>query len=77
MSKLVTLAAGATVLLLAACGPQTPERQHEAGCIAGSVTGAVLGAAAGTLIGGGTGQIIAGATGGALGAEAGKYLTCG
>lgn len=77
MLKFGTLAVGAASLLLVACGPQTPESEHEAGCLAGSLTGAVLGAAAGTLIGGGTGQIIASAAGGAIGAQTGSRLTCG
>ena len=81
MLRIGTLTAAAAVSLIAACGPETPEqtatREHEAGCIAGTVSGAVLGAAVGSLIGGGTGQIIAGSAGGGMGAMAGSRLTCG
>ena len=59
----MTLILAGGALALAACADATPEQKHEAGCIAGTLTGAVVGGLAGSLIGGGSGRQLATAAG--------------
>jgi outer membrane lipoprotein SlyB len=72
----LTLLIGSAAIALAACASQTPEEKHEAGCMAGTLTGAVLGGLAGSLVGGGSGRQLATAAGAGLGTFAGNRLAC-
>ena len=68
---------GATVFAISGCANATPEQKHEAGCVAGTLTGAVLGGLLGSTIGAGTGNVLATTAGAGLGTVAGERLTCG
>lgn len=67
-------------MLLAGCqaspDPQVQARNHEFGCIAGTVGGAVVGALIGSTIGGGTGTVLAEAAGIGGGGYLGNRLAC-
>ena len=72
----------AAALLVAGCqsgptSPQTQARNHEFGCIAGTVGGAVVGGLIGSTIGGGSGRTIATAVGIGGGGYVGNRLACG
>jgi uncharacterized protein YcfJ len=72
----LALLLGSVALTLAACANATPEQKHEAGCMAGTLTGAVLGGLAGSMIGGGGGRQLATAAGAGVGTFAGNRLAC-
>lgn len=67
-------------LLLAGCqassDPQVQARNHEFGCIAGTVGGAIVGGLIGSTIGGGSGRVIAEAVGIGGGGFLGNRLAC-
>ncbi|MFB9174924.1 hypothetical protein [Roseibium salinum] len=67
-------------MLLAGCqassDPQVQARNHEFGCIAGTVGGAVIGAMIGSTIGGGSGTVLAEAVGLGGGGYLGNRLAC-
>ncbi|WP_159589750.1 hypothetical protein [Chelativorans xinjiangense] len=71
--------AGAAVLLVgcqASPDPQVQARNHEFGCIAGTVGGAIIGGLIGSTIGGGTGRVIGEAVGIGGGGFLGNRLAC-
>ncbi|WP_159585359.1 glycine zipper 2TM domain-containing protein [Chelativorans xinjiangense] len=76
----VIVAAAASSLLVAGCqsssDPNVQARNHEFGCIAGTVGGAVVGALIGSTIGGGTGRTLATAAGLGGGGLLGNRLAC-
>lgn len=76
--RMVSLAAAA--LLLAGCqastDPQVQARNHEFGCVAGTVGGAIIGGLIGSTIGGGTGRVIGTAVGIGGGGFLGNRLAC-
>jgi uncharacterized protein YcfJ len=72
----LALLLGGVALTLAACADATPEQKHEAGCMAGTLTGAVLGGLAGSMVGGGSGRQLATAAGAGVGTFAGNRLAC-
>ncbi len=66
---------------LIACGPaptarEQQQRQHELGCMAGTLGGALIGGAIGNQFGGGRGQNIMRAGGAATGAVSGSRYAC-
>lgn len=75
------LVLASSVLLLAGCqSASTPEvqaRNHEFGCIAGTIGGAVIGGLIGNTIGGGGGRVLATAAGIGGGGFLGNQLSCG
>ena len=76
MARVILLIAG-VFLALGGCANQTTQQRHEAGCLAGTVTGAIVGGLAGSLLGGGTGNLIMTAAGASAGTYAGNRLACG
>lgn len=72
--------AAASVLLIAGCqsssDPQVQARNHEFGCMAGTVGGAIVGGLIGSTIGAGSGAVIATAVGIGGGGYLGNRLAC-
>jgi len=70
----------AAAVFLAGCqaspDPQVQARNHEFGCIAGTIGGAVVGGLIGSTIGGGTGRVIGTAVGLGGGGFLGNRLAC-
>ncbi|MDQ6436106.1 hypothetical protein RB623_18775 [Mesorhizobium sp. LHD-90] len=56
--------------------PQVQARNHEFGCMAGTVGGAVVGGLIGSTIGAGSGQVLAVAGGIGAGGYIGNRLAC-
>ncbi|MGK6311371.1 hypothetical protein [Neorhizobium sp. DT-125] len=81
MIKRRAIAVTAIGVLIAGCqsssDPQVQARNHEFGCIAGTVGGAIVGGLIGSTIGGGTGQVLATAAGIGGGGFLGNRLACG
>ncbi|MCR4266356.1 hypothetical protein [Nitratireductor sp. ZSWI3] len=75
-----TIGAVAAAALLAGCqassDPQVQARNHEFGCIAGTVGGAIVGGLIGSTIGGGSGTVLAEAVGIGGGGYLGNRLAC-
>jgi outer membrane lipoprotein SlyB len=75
--RVISLAAAS---LLASCqsnsNPEVQARNHEFGCIAGTVGGAIVGGLIGSTIGGGTGRLIGEAVGIGGGGFLGNRLAC-
>lgn len=80
MIKLNLIGFAAAAMLLAGCqaspDPQVQARNHEFGCIAGTVGGAIVGGLIGSAIGGGRGTVLAEAVGIGGGGYLGNRLTC-
>ncbi|TKT78463.1 hypothetical protein XW59_012000 [Aquamicrobium sp. LC103] len=76
--RLVTIAAA--TMLIAGCqsssNPQVQARNHEFGCIAGTVGGAIVGGLIGSTIGAGSGAVLATAAGIGGGGYLGNRLAC-
>lgn len=66
------------VAIMSGCqsSPSSGRRNHEAGCLVGSISGAVVGGLIGSVIGGGRGRTLATAAGVGLGTVAGNRLSC-
>lgn len=82
MMKPGIVAVATASLLLAGCQSSSDpysgqSRQHEFGCLAGTIGGAVVGGLVGSAIGAGTGQLIATGIGAGVGTYAGNRLACG
>jgi uncharacterized protein YcfJ len=75
MPRAVLIIGGAAIAL-AACANPTPEQKHEAGCMAGTLSGAVVGGLLGSTVGRGAGRQLATAAGAGLGTFAGNRLAC-
>jgi uncharacterized protein YcfJ len=75
------LSISAATLMIAGCqsssDPQVQARNHEFGCMAGTVGGAVVGGLIGSTIGAGSGQVLAVAAGIGGGGYLGNRLACG
>ena len=80
MLKIRISAISAAALMLGSCqsspDPQVQARNHEFGCIAGTVGGAIVGGLIGSTIGAGTGQVLATAAGIGGGGYIGNRLAC-
>jgi len=80
MIKQNVIGFAAASMLLAGCqassDPQVQARNHEFGCIAGTVGGAIVGGLIGSTIGGGTGRVIGEAVGIGGGGYLGNRLAC-
>ncbi|MGH6763069.1 MAG: hypothetical protein ACRECW_15965 [Phyllobacterium sp.] len=80
MLKRRIIAVSAAILMIAGCqsssDPQVQARNHEFGCIAGTVGGAIVGGLIGSTIGGGSGRVIASAVGIGGGGYLGNRLAC-
>ncbi|MBX3597231.1 MAG: hypothetical protein KF874_06630 [Rhizobiaceae bacterium] len=80
MNKRRTAALVSSVLLLASCqsssDPQVQAREHEFGCMAGTVGGAIIGGLVGSTIGAGSGNVLAVGAGIGAGGYVGNRLAC-
>ncbi|TKT77670.1 hypothetical protein XW59_013190 [Aquamicrobium sp. LC103] len=74
------IAAIGAVMLVAGCqassDPQVQARNHEFGCVAGTVGGAIVGGLIGSTIGAGSGAVLATAAGIGGGGFLGNRLAC-
>jgi len=79
-TKLITGVVLAASMTLAGCQtastPQTQARNHEFGCVAGTIGGAVIGGLIGSTIGSGRGSVLATAAGIGGGGYLGNRLAC-
>jgi len=81
MIKRRILALVSTAVLIAGCqssssDPQVQAKEHEFGCMAGTVGGAIVGGLVGSTIGAGTGNVLAIGAGIGAGGYIGNRLTC-
>jgi outer membrane lipoprotein SlyB len=80
MTKRRMAGVAAVAMLIAGCqsssNPQVQARNHEFGCVAGTVGGAIVGGLIGSTIGAGSGAVLATAAGIGGGGFLGNRLAC-
>lgn len=80
MTKRRMAGVAAVTMLIAGCqsgsNPEVQARNHEFGCIAGTVGGAIVGGLIGSTIGAGSGAVLATAAGIGGGGYLGNRLAC-